>query len=176
MSLLNKIKQQFRALYEKKPEMLVSMFRVAMYDALTYNQKSGEGGMDGTAVKLLADEDDPKMAAALAEIKRIYKELGRQTQITYADVIAYAGAVAIEATGTQFTCFTSTKVQILTPEELQGARAQSSSSGALTASTRTTRYRLAPWTAGTSMLPMPRYTSMYVLSCCYMCVLTLLDI
>jgi len=99
VSLLNKIKQQFRALYEKKPNLLVPLFRIAMMDALTYDQKSGVGGMDGSVVKLLADEADPQMVAALAEIKRIYKELGRQTQITYADVIAYSGAVAIEATG-----------------------------------------------------------------------------
>jgi len=99
VSLLNKIKQQLRALYEKKPNLLVPMFRIAMIDALTYNQASGEGGMDGSVVKLLADADAPAVVAALAEINRIYKELGRQTQITYADVIAYSGAVAIEATG-----------------------------------------------------------------------------
>lgn len=99
VSLLNKIKQQFRALYEKKPELLVAMFRIAMYDALTYNKATDAGGMDGTAVKLLADEEDALTVSALKEINRIFKELGRQTQITYADVIAYAGAVAIEATG-----------------------------------------------------------------------------
>jgi hypothetical protein len=99
VSLLNKIKQQFRALYEKKPELLVPLFKIAMIDALKFNKATGVGGMDGSAVKLLADTEDPAMMAALGEISRIYKELGRQTQITYADVIAYAGAVAIEATG-----------------------------------------------------------------------------
>merc|ERR1719199_1316631 len=99
VSLLNKIKQQFRALYEKKPELLVPLFKIAMIDALKFNKATGVGGMDGSAIKLLADTEDPAMMAALGEISRIYKELGRQTQITYADVIAYAGAVAIEATG-----------------------------------------------------------------------------
>ena len=99
MSLLNKIKQQFRALYEKKPELLVPLYTVAMTDALTYDRATGKGGMDGTAVKLLENDEDPMIKNAIAEIKRIYKELGRQTQITYADVIAYSGAVAIEATG-----------------------------------------------------------------------------
>merc|ERR1719199_560988 len=99
VSLLNKIKQQFRALYEKKPELLVPMFKIALAGALTYNRATGKGGMDGTAVKLLADDEDPLIQAALGEIKRIYKELSRQTQITFADVIAYSGAVAIEATG-----------------------------------------------------------------------------
>ena len=55
--------------------------------------------MDGAAIKLLADDEDPLIQAALGEIKRIFKELSRQTQITFADVIAYSGAVAIEATG-----------------------------------------------------------------------------
>lgn len=99
VSLLNKIKQQFRALYEKKPDLLVPMYTVAMTDALTYDRATGKGGMDGSAVKLLENDDDPKIKSAIAEIRRIYKELGRQTQITYADVIAYSGAVAIEATG-----------------------------------------------------------------------------
>jgi len=99
VSLLNKIKQQLRALYEKKPELLVPLFKIAMVDALKFNKATGVGGMDGSAVKLLADTEDPIMKAALGEINRIYKELGRQTQITYADIIAYSGAVAIEATG-----------------------------------------------------------------------------
>ena len=40
VSLLNKIKQQFRALYEKKPELLVPMFKIAVADALTVQAMS----------------------------------------------------------------------------------------------------------------------------------------
>ena len=34
--------------------------------------------MDGAAIKLLADDDDPLIQAALGEIKRIFKELSRR--------------------------------------------------------------------------------------------------
>jgi hypothetical protein len=40
VAFINQVKQQFRALYEKKPELIVPLFRLAMTDALTVRHLS----------------------------------------------------------------------------------------------------------------------------------------
>eukprot|EP00287_Rhodomonas_sp_CCMP768_P005507 CAMPEP_0196724360 /NCGR_PEP_ID=MMETSP1091-20130531/6244_1 /TAXON_ID=302021 /ORGANISM="Rhodomonas sp., Strain CCMP768" /LENGTH=337 /DNA_ID=CAMNT_0042066469 /DNA_START=147 /DNA_END=1160 /DNA_ORIENTATION=- len=97
VAAINKVKQQFRALYEKKPEMLPLMVRVAMTDCLTFDKSTGQGGGDGSIVKM-ADKY-PDLKPALAEVVRIKDELQRQIEVSAADIIAFGGGVAIEATG-----------------------------------------------------------------------------
>ncbi len=40
VALINQVKQQFRALYEKKPELIVPLFRLAVTDALSVRSSS----------------------------------------------------------------------------------------------------------------------------------------
>ena len=97
VAFINKVKQQFRALYEKKPELLPLMVRVAMTDCLTFDKATGEGGGDGSILKR-ADQY-PDLKPALDEVIRIKGELQRQIEVSAADVIAFGGGVAIEAVG-----------------------------------------------------------------------------
>lgn len=99
VALINQVKQQWRALFEKKPELIVPVFKLAMHDALTYDPKTGAGGLDGSIVK---KKDDPALAyikPAIEEVERIRETLLAKTEVSYSDLIAFAGSVAIEATG-----------------------------------------------------------------------------
>jgi hypothetical protein len=100
VAIINQIKQQFRALFEKKPELLVPTFQLAMLDALSFNAKTNEGGMDGSILYRIDQPEYAKLKPAAVEVERIRSELVDKTQVTKADLIAFAGAVAIEATGT----------------------------------------------------------------------------
>ena len=101
VAIINQIKQQFRALFEKKPELLVPTFQLAMLDALSFNAETKEGGMDGSILYRVDQPEYAKLKPAASEIERIRSELVDKTQVTKADLIAFAGAVAIEATGTR---------------------------------------------------------------------------
>lgn len=97
VAFINKVKQQFRALYEKKPELLPMVVRVAMTDCLTFDKASGAGGGDGT---IMSRKDQyPELKPALDEIARIQEELKRQIEVSASDIIAFGGSVALEATG-----------------------------------------------------------------------------
>lgn len=99
VAFINKVKQQFRALYEKKPELLPMVVRVAMTDCLTFDKASGAGGGDGT---IMSRKDQyPELKPALDEIARIQEELKRQIEVSASDIIAFGGSVALEATGEQ---------------------------------------------------------------------------
>ena len=99
MAIINQIKQQFRALFEKKPELLVPVFQLALIDALSFNKETKEGGMDASILYRIDQPEYAKLKPAAAEIERIRGELVDKTQVTRADLIAFGGAVAIEATG-----------------------------------------------------------------------------
>jgi hypothetical protein len=71
-----------------------------MLDALSFNAETKEGGMDGSILYRVDQPEYAKLKPAAVEIQRIRGELVDKTQVTKADLIAFAGAVAIEATGT----------------------------------------------------------------------------
>ena len=81
MAIINQIKQQFRALYEKKPELLQDMFLLAMTDALSFDAESKAGGMDGAVLKAMGLPENARLNKAAAEVERIRKELVDKTQV-----------------------------------------------------------------------------------------------
>jgi hypothetical protein len=68
VALINKVKQQLRALFEKQPELLVPFFRLALTDGLSYDKTTGEGGMDGSVMKKM---DLPENAALVPAAKEV---------------------------------------------------------------------------------------------------------
>eukprot|EP00290_Baffinella_frigidus_P014521 CAMPEP_0180144674 /NCGR_PEP_ID=MMETSP0986-20121125/17104_1 /TAXON_ID=697907 /ORGANISM="non described non described, Strain CCMP2293" /LENGTH=391 /DNA_ID=CAMNT_0022088683 /DNA_START=76 /DNA_END=1251 /DNA_ORIENTATION=- len=99
VALINKVKQQLRALFEKRPELLVPFFRLALTDGLSYVKATGKGGMDGSVMKKMDLPENADLLPAATEVARIKKELGRQTEVSNADIIAFGGAVAMESIG-----------------------------------------------------------------------------
>uniref|UniRef100_A0A7S0W1W4 Plant heme peroxidase family profile domain-containing protein n=1 Tax=Hemiselmis tepida TaxID=464990 RepID=A0A7S0W1W4_9CRYP len=98
VALINQVKQQFRALYEKKPELIIPLFKLAMADALTYDPKTGKGGLDGSVLR----SPDPSLEylkPAIDEVEKVRKDLVSKTEISCSDILAFAGSVALEATG-----------------------------------------------------------------------------
>jgi hypothetical protein len=67
-----------------------------------YDPKSGQGGLDGGVLKKQNDPAYAYLKPAFAEIERIRADLKAKTEVSKADLIAFAGAVAIEATGIVF--------------------------------------------------------------------------
>jgi hypothetical protein len=68
VALINKVKQQLRALFEKKPELLVPFFRLALTDALSFDKASGVGGLDGSVMKKLELPENADLAEAAKEV------------------------------------------------------------------------------------------------------------
>jgi hypothetical protein len=83
-----------------------------MTDALSFNKETNEGGMDGSIIYRIDQPGYAKLKAAAAEVERIRADLVDKTQVTRADLIAFGGAVAIEATGKSSLHRPSYRVQI----------------------------------------------------------------
>lgn len=80
-----------------KPELLPYFFTLTLYDGLTFNPKTNEGGPNGSLRLELDREVNKDLIEACDTIKSIQK-LQRQT-MSFADTCAFAGAVAVEVTG-----------------------------------------------------------------------------
>lgn len=81
----------------QKPELLPYFFTLTLYDALTFNPETFEGGPNGSLRLELDREQNTELREACESIKGI-QALQRQ-DMSFADTCAFAGAVAIEVTG-----------------------------------------------------------------------------
>lgn len=101
VATINKCKQKIRNAIVESPELAGELFNVAINDALGFDVASGEGGPDGSLI-LDAEAkrtDNAGLLRALQEVQRIKKELQRTNALSFADVISFAGAEALEALG-----------------------------------------------------------------------------
>jgi hypothetical protein len=95
IATINRLKQRVRDSCRASPELVPSFFELAIADALDYDRlKGGAGGLDGSIryAKLLP----PPLASGLAEVDRLQRLLVAQTEVTFADMLAYAGGQSIE--------------------------------------------------------------------------------
>jgi len=103
MATVNIVKGQVRDLLTANPQLLSSFLQLSMQDALTYDASTGDGGPDGGIVPLTLSANPPKVLVGLIpaakELEKLRKTLKRTTEITMADVVALAGAEAIETAG-----------------------------------------------------------------------------
>lgn len=100
IAAINKIKQLLRNELIQNPKGASDWIKLAISDAVSYNAATDAGGPDASIQyddALLSKNQGLKKA--LATCKAIRKQTLKTTEVTLADVIAYAGAEAIEASG-----------------------------------------------------------------------------
>lgn len=100
MGLVNKVRQTVRDAILENPKLAPLFLQVAIEDALTYSQETQIGGPNGRIVEhLLENKKDSPLSYAAQQLVEIRAKLRRTTEITMADVVAFAGAEAIETLG-----------------------------------------------------------------------------
>jgi len=99
VAALNKIRQAIGNVCAEKPELLPSLLLLTISDALSYQKDSDKGGIDGSIRFELERESNAGLKAAADAVTEIRSGLLRTTQASYADVLALAGAEAIEVAG-----------------------------------------------------------------------------
>lgn len=103
IATVNKIRQNVRNAIVATPSLAPLLVKLAIQDALKYNAATGEGGPDGSIVRVVLESSgDPSLTSlrpAADKLSEIAKNIKRTTEITMADVVTFAGAEAIESTG-----------------------------------------------------------------------------
>ena len=102
IATVNKIRQNVRNAINNDPDLAALFVKIAIQDALTYNPKTQEGGPDGSIVSAILNsniESIKGLSKAAEALNDIAKSIKRTTEITMADVVAFAGAEAIESVG-----------------------------------------------------------------------------
>ena len=99
VATINKITQKIRNELGKDLSLLVPLFQLSLADALSYQKSDGSGGIDGSILYELDRPSSAGLQKAAALIENCHAELARTTEISYADIIAFGGASAIEVIG-----------------------------------------------------------------------------
>jgi hypothetical protein len=101
VALVNKVRQAVRDAILQNPRLAPLFVQVAIQDALTYSAETQMGGPNGRIVAFLLEnsKSHPSLNYAAQELVEIRAKLRRSTEITMADVVAFAGAEAIESLG-----------------------------------------------------------------------------
>ena len=96
VATLNKLKQTLRNSMNKSPELALAYFQLAVSDALGFDVSSGDGGLDGS----IAFENAPiSLVGAVKALRGVQEELTATNAISFADVLAFGGAEALETVG-----------------------------------------------------------------------------
>jgi hypothetical protein len=101
VGLVNKVRQTVRDVVLENPKLAPLFLQVAIQDALTYTAETQIGGPNGRIVGHILEnvaKNSPLYTAAI-ELVEIRAKLRRSTEITMADVVAFAGAEAVESLG-----------------------------------------------------------------------------
>mmetsp|Transcript_32606 Transcript_32606/g.66562 ORF Transcript_32606/g.66562 Transcript_32606/m.66562 type:complete len:313 (+) Transcript_32606:83-1021(+) len=100
IAAINKVKQLLRNELLQNPAQAGDWVKLALSDALSFNVASDSGGADAS----VAYDDallkaNPAFAKAVGTLKGVQKAVLKTTEVSLSDVLAYAGAEAIEASG-----------------------------------------------------------------------------
>ena len=100
---VNRLRQTIRDVLLKDATLAPCLLKIAIYDALTYNASTNEGGPNGSVVAVVLSKDPPpsliELRPAAEALVAIYKLVKRTTETTMADIVAFAGSEAIESFG-----------------------------------------------------------------------------
>jgi hypothetical protein len=100
IALINKVKQLMRNELLNDPTQSVDWLKLALSDSLSYDASTDEGGATGAVQHDRALlEGNQRLRKAVETLKGVQQQLTKTTEVSLADVIAYAGAEAIEASG-----------------------------------------------------------------------------
>mmetsp|Transcript_19656 Transcript_19656/g.59597 ORF Transcript_19656/g.59597 Transcript_19656/m.59597 type:complete len:382 (-) Transcript_19656:354-1499(-) len=99
IATVNKIRQNIRNECANDFSLIVPLFQLSLSDAFSYDPVKGIGGIDGSILLEMDRSSSKGLEKAAAKVRQLHSDLARTTEITYADVVAFAGAAAIEAVG-----------------------------------------------------------------------------
>lgn len=99
IATVNKIRQNVRNECAADLSLIVPLFQLSLADAFSYDAATGSGGIDGSILYEMDRASSKGLEKAAAKVRQLHADLARTTEITYADVVAFAGAAAIEAVG-----------------------------------------------------------------------------
>lgn len=95
VATLNRLKQSVRDAVAADPSLLPVFYELAVGDALSFEQSTGNGGLDGSIQ--FSKTLPPEARRGVDKLLSIRSALMRQTEVTFADLLAYAGSQAVEA-------------------------------------------------------------------------------
>ena len=102
LATVNRLRQTIRDALLKDASLAPCLLKIAIYDAMTYNASTNEGGPNGSVVAVILKDPPPSLVelrpAALA-LMDMYNKIKRTTETTMADIIAFGGSEAIESFG-----------------------------------------------------------------------------
>ena len=100
---VNRLRQTIRDVLLKDATLAPCLLKIAIYDALTYNASTNEGGPNGSVVSVILSKDPPpslvELRPAAEALVAMYNVVKRTTETTMADIVAFAGSEAIESFG-----------------------------------------------------------------------------
>ncbi|KAJ1435654.1 heme peroxidase [Ochromonadaceae sp. CCMP2298] len=99
IATVNKIKQKLRNAILLDPAVAPNLLKLAINDALGFDYGSQDGGPDGSVQFEMEKEENQGLQNALDVVNTIKKALQRTTQVSFADICAFAGAEALETVG-----------------------------------------------------------------------------
>jgi L-ascorbate peroxidase len=97
VAAINSIKQSCRNILAERPDLLPSFFVLCLHDALTFNSETLEGGPNGSLRLELDRPENAELQDAVAALAAV--RAGRRDAMSFGDIFAFAGAVAVEVTG-----------------------------------------------------------------------------
>jgi len=97
LATVERVLQAIRDECGKDLTLLVPLLQLSLMDAFSYDGE--QGGIDGSIMYELDRPSSKGLERAAEAVKRVHADMKRTTEITYADVVAFAGASAIEAVG-----------------------------------------------------------------------------
>jgi len=99
IATVNKLKQTVGLAITEKPHLAGQLVRLAISNALSYVAATGEGGLDGSIREEVDQPENADVREAVELLERIRKDIKRTNEVTFADLLSYAGAEAIELVG-----------------------------------------------------------------------------
>jgi L-ascorbate peroxidase len=97
VAAINSVKQSCRNVLAERPDLLPSFFVLCLHDALTYNAETLEGGPNGSLRFELDRPENAELRDAVEALTTV--RAGRRDAMSFGDIFAFAGAVAVEVTG-----------------------------------------------------------------------------
>ncbi|EWM26509.1 l-ascorbate peroxidase [Nannochloropsis gaditana] len=99
IATVNKLKQKLRNAIAGDLSLAVSFVRLAINDGIGYDAATNEGGPDGSIAFEMDRDQNAGLKPALETLLKVKREIQSTNEVTFGDVCAFAGAVAIESTG-----------------------------------------------------------------------------
>lgn len=99
IATVNKIKQKLRNAILQDISIAPDLLKIAISDALGFDISSQDGGLDGSILFELEKEENNSFKKTVDVILNIKKDMQRTNTVSFADLVAFGGAEAMETIG-----------------------------------------------------------------------------